>query len=82
MVEEHAVLLYHISFYVTGGPRLLQALAEDELIPELKFFIKMVRGEPIRGLMLTFIIAEIGILISNLDIVAPIVTMFFLMCYG
>ncbi|KAK2560643.1 Solute carrier family 12 member 6 [Acropora cervicornis] len=65
------------------APRLLQAIARDNLIPFLNFFsYGSSSGEPTRALMLTACIAEIGILIANLDAVAPIITMFFLMCYG
>lgn len=39
------------------------------------------RGEPVRALLLTAFISELGILIGNLDYIAPILTMFFLMCY-
>uniref|UniRef100_A0A7N6C164 Solute carrier family 12 member 7a n=1 Tax=Anabas testudineus TaxID=64144 RepID=A0A7N6C164_ANATE len=38
-------------------------------------------GEPTWGLLLTVGICEIGILIASLDAVAPILSMFFLMCY-
>ncbi|RUS75820.1 hypothetical protein EGW08_016412, partial [Elysia chlorotica] len=67
---------------LAGGPRLLQAIAEDNIIPNLHFFAHKWRGEPVRCLCFTFAIAELGILIAFLDYVAPIVTMFFLMCYG
>ncbi|GFR73160.1 solute carrier family 12 member [Elysia marginata] len=67
---------------LAGGPRLLQAIAEDNIIPNLQFFSQKWRGEPVRCLFFTFAIAELGILIAFLDYVAPIVTMFFLMCYG
>lgn len=67
---------------LAGGPRLLQAIAEDNIIPNLRYFSKKWRGEPVRCLCFTFAIAELGILIAFLDYVAPIVTMFFLMCYG
>ncbi|KAK3746904.1 hypothetical protein RRG08_030315 [Elysia crispata] len=67
---------------LAGGPRLLQAIAEDNIIPNLGFFAQKWRGEPVRCLCFTFAIAELGILIAFLDYVAPIVTMFFLMCYG
>lgn len=66
----------------SGGPRLLQAIADDNIIPHLSFFAQKWRGEPVRCLIVTFFIAEMGILIAFLDYVAPIVTMFFLMCYG
>ncbi|KAL9974990.1 hypothetical protein ACROYT_G012103 [Oculina patagonica] len=68
---------------LTGAPRLLQAIAKDNLIPFLNIFASGSKsGEPTRALMLTACISEIGILIANLDSVAPIITMFFLMCYG
>lgn len=68
---------------LTGAPRLLQAIANDGVIPFLKFFsVTTKRGEPFRALLLTVAISEIGILIANLDVVAPVITMFFLMCYG
>ncbi|XP_068953771.1 solute carrier family 12 member 6 isoform X3 [Petaurus breviceps papuanus] len=38
-------------------------------------------GEPTWALLLTAVIAELGILIASLDLVAPILSMFFLMCY-
>ncbi|KAF8786898.1 Solute carrier family 12 member 5 like protein [Argiope bruennichi] len=67
---------------LTGAPRLLQAIAKDQIIPFLKVFShSSSRNEPTRALFLTLFIAEIGILIGNLDHIAPILTMFFLMCY-
>eukprot|EP00118_Oscarella_pearsei_P002328 m.10248 g.10248 ORF g.10248 m.10248 type:complete len:1083 (+) comp22073_c0_seq3:74-3322(+) len=68
---------------LTGAPRLLQAIARDNLIPILSVFAKgNARGEPTTALLLTAFIAEVGVLIASLDLVAPIITMFFLMCYG
>ncbi|EGD80722.1 solute carrier family 12 member 6 [Salpingoeca rosetta] len=68
---------------LTGAPRLLQAIAQDNLLPFLSYFGKAsASGEPTRALVLTLIISECGVLIASLDAVAPIITMFFLMCYG
>eukprot|EP00041_Stephanoeca_diplocostata_P025237 m.656760 g.656760 ORF g.656760 m.656760 type:complete len:1031 (-) comp22706_c0_seq1:147-3239(-) len=68
---------------LTGAPRLLQAIAQDDLLPVLAYFGKASKtGEPTRALVLTVLIAECGVLIASLDTVAPIITMFFLMCYG
>ncbi|XP_061166626.1 solute carrier family 12 member 4-like [Saccostrea echinata] len=68
---------------LTGAPRLLQAIASDGVIPFLNVFgVTTKRGEPFRALLLTALISELGILVANLDMVAPIITMFFLMCYG
>nr|XP_020442524.1 solute carrier family 12 member 6 isoform X2 [Monopterus albus] len=67
---------------LTGAPRLLQAIAKDNIIPFLRVFGHgKVNGEPTWALLLTGVIAELGILIASLDLVAPILTMFFLMCY-
>ncbi|XP_056225138.1 solute carrier family 12 member 6-like isoform X5 [Seriola aureovittata] len=67
---------------LTGAPRLLQAIAKDNIIPFLRVFGHgKANGEPTWALLLTALIAELGILIASLDLVAPILTMFFLMCY-
>ncbi|XP_066231154.1 solute carrier family 12 member 7 isoform X8 [Saccopteryx leptura] len=67
---------------LTGAPRLLQAIARDGIIPFLQVFGHgKANGEPTWALLLTALICEIGILIASLDSVAPILSMFFLMCY-
>ncbi|KAM4728483.1 solute carrier family 12 member 7-like [Anableps anableps] len=67
---------------LTGAPRLLQAIARDGIIPFLQVFGHgKTNGEPTWALLLTVGICEIGILIASLDEVAPILSMFFLMCY-
>ncbi|XP_038628786.1 solute carrier family 12 member 4 isoform X1 [Tachyglossus aculeatus] len=67
---------------LTGAPRLLQAIAKDNIIPFLRVFGHgKTNGEPTWALLLTALIAELGILIASLDMVAPILSMFFLMCY-
>uniref|UniRef100_A0A4W4EIT1 Solute carrier family 12 member 6 n=1 Tax=Electrophorus electricus TaxID=8005 RepID=A0A4W4EIT1_ELEEL len=67
---------------LTGAPRLLQAIAKDNIIPFLRVFGHgKANGEPTWALLLTAFIAELGILIASLDLVAPILSMFFLMCY-
>uniref|UniRef100_A0A8C3XWU5 Solute carrier family 12 member 7 n=1 Tax=Chelydra serpentina TaxID=8475 RepID=A0A8C3XWU5_CHESE len=67
---------------LTGAPRLLQAIARDGIIPFLQVFGHgKANGEPTWALLLTACICEIGILIASLDSVAPILSMFFLMCY-
>ncbi|XP_075044934.1 solute carrier family 12 member 4 isoform X2 [Mixophyes fleayi] len=67
---------------LTGAPRLLQAIAKDNIVPFLRVFGHgKVNGEPTWALLLTALIAELGILIASVDMVAPILSMFFLMCY-
>eukprot|EP01135_Chromosphaera_perkinsii_P003038 Nk52_evm20s233 gene=Nk52_evmTU20s233 len=68
---------------LVGAPRLLQAIANDDVIPILgRFKYITPAGEPLPALILTCCISEIGIIIANLDVVAPIITMFFLLCYA
>ena len=67
---------------ILGAPRILQATAKDKITP--KIFAKGygTLKEPHNALVLTFIIAECGILIGDLDIIARIVSMFFITTYG
>ncbi|MBP7460253.1 MAG: amino acid permease [Candidatus Delongbacteria bacterium] len=67
---------------ILGAPRILQATAQDRIAPS--FFGKGYgdSNEPRHALLLTFIIAEIGILIGELDIIARVVSMFFITTYG
>ncbi|KAI1891027.1 hypothetical protein AGOR_G00159630 [Albula goreensis] len=67
---------------LTGAPRLLQAISRDGIVPFLRVFGHgKANGEPTWALLLTACICESGILIASLDAVAPILSMFFLMCY-
>lgn len=68
---------------LTGAPRLLQSIAKDDLVPRIGFLAKG-RGEgnePTWAVLVTFCISFCAIMIANLDLVAPILTIFFLMCY-
>lgn len=67
---------------ILGAPRILQALSIDKITPRL--FGKGVgeSNEPRNALILTFILAEAGILIGELDVIAEIVSMFYLAAYG
>lgn len=50
---------------LTGAPRLLQAIAKDDVIPFLSpFAVSSKRGEPTRALLLTIIICQGGILLG------------------
>ncbi|MFT5916849.1 MAG: solute carrier family 12 sodium/potassium/chloride transporter 2, partial [Bacteroidia bacterium] len=67
---------------ILGGPRILQAMSVDKVTPTI--FSKGVgaSNEPRNALILTFFIAEGGVLIGKLDAIAPIVTVFYLSAYG
>lgn len=67
---------------ILGGPRILQAMSIDKVTPKLFGIGAGKSNEPRNALILTFIIAELGILIGELDLIAPIVSMFYLTAYG
>jgi amino acid transporter len=67
-----------------GAPRILQAFARDNVFRHLRFLGRGsgASGEPRRAIVLTFLIAQAGVLAGDLNTVAPVITMFFLMTYG
>ena len=67
-----------------GAPRILQALARDRVLPVLTPFAKGSgsAGEPRRATVASFAIAQSGILLGDLNAIAPVITMFFLITYG
>jgi amino acid transporter len=67
---------------VLGAPRYLQALAMDGVVPSFlgKGYGKL--NEPRIGTVATFAIAEAGVLVGELDLIARVITMFFLTSYG
>ena len=67
-----------------GAPRILQALSKDEIFPRIKFFSKGSgpTNEPRRAIILSFVIAQIFILTADLNTVAPLITMAFMITYG
>lgn len=67
---------------ILGAPRILQATAVDKITP--KVFAKGygATNEPRNALLLTFLIAEAGILIGELDVIARVVSIFFITTYG
>lgn len=67
-----------------GAPRILQALARDHVFAPLKIF-GMGSGknkEPRRAILVTFLISQVGILLADLDTIAPLITMLFMITYG
>jgi hypothetical protein len=64
------------------APRTLQALAADRLAPRVFATGSGPTREPRVGIVMTFVLAEAGILMGDLDVIAPVLTMFFLATYG
>jgi len=67
-----------------GAPRILQSLSGDRIFPFLLPFAKGYgpTGNPRRGVLFSAVIAFITIGFGKLNIIAPIVSMFFLISYG
>lgn len=67
-----------------GAPRILQAMGQDRLMKPLVFFGKGAgpANEPRRATVLTFVIAVAVIWAGDLNAVAEVISMFFLIAYG
>jgi hypothetical protein len=65
-----------------GAPRTLQSLAQDAVLPQM-----LARGygetnDPRLATVIAFVIALLGILLGDLNAIAPILSMFFLTSYA
>ena len=68
---------------LVGAPRILLALASDRLIPYADTFVRVSRGgEPRRGTLLTGAIVLLALMARDLNVIAPLITMFFLITYA
>ncbi|XP_053318241.1 solute carrier family 12 member 1 isoform X1 [Spea bombifrons] len=69
---------------LVSAPKVFQALCKDNIYRALYFFAKGhgKNNEPIRGYVLTFVIALAFILIAELNTIAPIISNFFLASYA
>ncbi|MDE0019888.1 MAG: amino acid permease [Candidatus Poribacteria bacterium] len=67
-----------------GAPRILQQFGVDDVFRVLRFFGRGSgkANEPRRAILLTFVIAQIGVMVGDLNAIAPVITMFFLITYG
>jgi hypothetical protein len=67
-----------------GAPRILQALAKDRIFKVLAPFSKTsgVNNEPRRAIIFSFVLAQFAIFMGDLNAMAPIITMFFMITYG
>ncbi|GAB4171069.1 MAG: amino acid permease [Calditrichia bacterium] len=66
-----------------GAPRILQALAEQKTIPFHHIFArKAANNEPRNAIIFTGILIELSLILGNLNYLASLITMFFLITYG
>ncbi|KAM7259626.1 hypothetical protein ACFE04_015367 [Oxalis oulophora] len=66
---------------LTGAPRLLAAIANDDILPILNYFKVADGGEPYIATLFTAFLCICCVIIGNLDLITPTITMFFLLCY-
>lgn len=70
---------------ILGAPRVLQALARDGVLSDKLAFLGKGSGEddsPQTGTLITMGLALLAVYFGDLDIIAPVLTMFFLTTYG
>ncbi|CAM6097171.1 unnamed protein product [Calypogeia fissa] len=67
---------------LTGAPRLLAAIANDDVLPILKYFKAPDSTEPHLATLFTMLICAGCVVLGDLDLVTPVITMFFLLCYA
>ncbi|KAG5261150.1 hypothetical protein AALO_G00300610 [Alosa alosa] len=70
--------------FLVSAPKVFQCLCRDNIYPYIGFFAKGYgkNEEPLRGYVLTYFIAAAFILIGDLDLVAPVISNFFLCSYA
>ncbi|KFP03766.1 Solute carrier family 12 member 2, partial [Calypte anna] len=69
---------------LVSAPKIFQALCKDNIYPGFQMFARGYgkNNEPLRGYLLTFLIALGFILIAELNVIAPIISNFFLASYA
>jgi len=66
-----------------GAPRILHALGTHSILPKGEWVSKRTkRGEPVNALIVTVVIVFAGLMLRNLNMVAPLITMTFLITYS
>lgn len=66
-----------------GAPRILLALSEKSILPKSEFLAKTnKKGEPFNAMLITAVIVMFGLSLRNLNTIAPLITMFFMITYA
>lgn len=70
---------------ILGAPRVLQALAKDGILPKILSWTGKGSGEndtPRNGTLFTLALVLLAVYFGDLNLIAPVLTMFFLTTYG
>ncbi len=66
-----------------GAPRILLALGEKRILPKSEFLSKTnKKGEPFNAMIITAVIVLVGLSLRDLNTIAPLITMFFMITYA
>jgi len=66
-----------------GSSRILQAIAGDGLLgTPLRTFFDKNKGEPIRAVLISWLLVQLVLFVGKVNTIAPIVSMLFLLSYG
>lgn len=66
-----------------GAPRILMALGESNILPKSKLFTKRdKKNEPVNAIFFTAIVVFLSLLMRDLNAIAPLITMFFMITYA
>uniref|UniRef100_A0A665WRZ2 Solute carrier family 12 member 3-like n=1 Tax=Echeneis naucrates TaxID=173247 RepID=A0A665WRZ2_ECHNA len=70
--------------FLVSAPKVFQCLCRDKIYPYIEFFAKGYgkNDEPLRAYLLCYLIAVAFILIGDLNIIAPLISNFFLCSYA
>lgn len=64
-----------------GGPRILMAMGQHRIVPASRWLARTTRGEPRNSIVVTAALAFVGLMMRDLNAIAPLITMFFLITY-
>lgn len=68
---------------LVGSPRVLQALALHDILPGSTQLAKQTpKGEPRPAMIISGVIVVLALFLRDLNVIAPLITMFFLITYG
>ena len=65
-----------------GASRILQAISRDNLLGEWFSFFSKEKKEPIRAVFVCWFLVQMVLLIGQINVIAPIVSMLFLLSYA
>ncbi|MCP4805503.1 MAG: hypothetical protein GY913_14140 [Proteobacteria bacterium] len=66
---------------LVGGPRILMAMGQSRILPASSWLAEVKGGEPRNAMIVTGVLTLGAIMVRDLNAIAPIVTMFFLITY-